>query len=126
MNLKDIEQYLTEVKHAVEEERYRIDRNYKRQANRELFLNYVIDERRAKEILLGLSPRDFSEMVQNQHERYGWEELYIFGREVLLLERYGTKEKIVPLYIKINKLPDRFVIVISFHEQKYPLKYYFK
>ena len=30
------------------------------------------------------------------------------------------------LYIKFNKLENCFVIVISFHEQKYPLTYYFR
>ena len=44
------------------------------------------------------------------------ETLYIFGKEVLLIERYGTAEKLVPLYIKFNKLDNEFVIVISFHE----------
>ena len=28
--------------------------------------------------------------------------------------------------IKFNKLENCFVIVISFHEQKYPLTYYFR
>ena len=50
----------------------------------------------------------------------------VFGRDVILLERNGTEEKTVSLYIKFNKLDDCFVIVISFHEQKYPLTYYFR
>ena len=45
---------------------------------------------------------------------------------VVLLERTGTEEKTVSLYIKFNKLENSFVIVISFHEQKHPLTYYFK
>ena len=57
MNLykKDIEQYLSEVKEAVENNRYRIERNAKRQDNINLFLDYVIDEAKAKEILLSLT-----------------------------------------------------------------------
>ena len=52
MNIKknDIEQYLSEVKEAVENNRYRLDRNAKRQDNINLFLDYVIDEAKAKEI----------------------------------------------------------------------------
>lgn len=42
------------------------------------------------------------------------------------LERNGTEEKTVSLYIKFNKLENCFVIVISFHEQKHLLTYYFK
>ena len=52
--------------------------------------------------------------------------MYVFGKDVNLLERNGTEEKTVSLYIKFNKLENCFVIVISFHEQKYPLTYYFK
>ena len=69
---------------------------------------------------------DFSEILQNEHKRYGHERLYVFGKDVILLERNGTEEKTVPLYIKFNKLENCFVIVISFHEQKYPVTYYFK
>lgn len=45
---KDIEQYLFEVKEAVENNRYRLDRNAKRQDNINLFLDYVIDEAKSK------------------------------------------------------------------------------
>lgn len=91
---KDIEQYISEVKEAVENGRYRLDRNAKRRDNINLFLDYVIDEAKAKDILLNLTVMDFYKMVS--------------------------------LYIKFNKLENYFVIVISFHEQKYPLTYYFK
>ena len=47
---KDIEQYLSEVKGAVEKDNYRLDRNARRQDNINLFLDYVIDEAKAKEI----------------------------------------------------------------------------
>lgn len=118
---KDIEQYLSEVKEAVENNNYRLDRNARRQDNIHLFLDYVIDEAKAKEIILSLTVMDFSEILQNEHEQ-----LYVFGKDVVLLERNGTEEKTVSLYIKFNKLENCFVIVISFHEQKYPLTYYFK
>lgn len=123
---KDIEQYLSEVKAAVVNDRYRLDRNVRRQDNIDLFLNYVIDEARAKEIILNLTAMDFSEILQNEHKGYEHERLYVFGKDVILWERIGKEEKIVSLYIKFNKLENCFVIVISFHEQKYPLTYYFK
>ncbi|MCM1308947.1 MAG: hypothetical protein NC223_10155 [Butyrivibrio sp.] len=50
---RDIERYLSELKEAVENDRYRIDRNDKRQDNINLFLDYVIDEAKAKDIILG-------------------------------------------------------------------------
>ena len=123
---KDIEQYLSEVKVAVEKDNYRIDRNVRRRDNVNLFLDYVIDEAKAKEIILSLTVMDFSEILQNEHEGYEDENLYVFGKDVVLLERNGTEEKTVSLYIKFNKLENCLVIVISFHEQKYPLTYYFR
>ena len=123
---KDIEQYLFEIKEAVENNRYRIDRNVRRQNNIDLFLKYVIDEVKAKEIILSLNVMDFSKILQNEHKGYEYERLYVFGKDVVLLERSGTEEKVVSLYIKFNKLDNCFVIVISFHEQKYPITYYFK
>lgn len=126
INKKEIEQYLSEVKEAVENDRYRLDRNARRQDNINLFLNYVIDEAKAKKILLSLTAMDFSEILQNEHKGFEHERLYVFGKDVILLERNGTEEKTVSLYIKFNKLENCFVIVISFHEQKYPLTYYFK
>ncbi len=123
---KDIEQYLSEVKEAVGNDRYRLHQNAKRQDNINLFLDYVIDETKAKEIILSLTVTDFSEILQNEHKGFEHERLYVFGKDVTLLERAGTEEKTVSLYIKFNKLANCFVIVISFHEQKHPLTYYFK
>lgn len=126
INQRDIEQYLSDVRDAVEKDNYRIERNSKRQDNINLFLDYVIDEAKAKEIILSLKVTDFSEILQNEHKGFEHENLYVFGKDVTLLERNGTEEKTVSLYIKFNKLESCFLIVISFHEQKYPLKYYFR
>ena len=123
---KEVGQYLSEVKKAVEQDNYRIDRNSRRQENINLFLNYVIDEAKAKEIILSLTIMDFSEILQNEHRGFEQEKLYVFGKDIVLLERNGRGEKPVSLYIKLNKLENCFVIVISFHEQRYPLTYYFK
>ncbi len=123
---KDIEAYLSEVKDAVGKDRYRIARNSRRQDNIDLFLDYVVNEARAKEILLSLEPIDFSCILQNEHKGFEQERLYVFGKEVSLLERNGAEETIVPLYIKINNLENGFVIVISFHRQKHPLTYCFQ
>lgn len=122
---KDIEQYLSEVKEAVKNDRYRIERNARRQDNIHLFLDYLIDEAKAKDIILSLTVADFSGILQNEHIGYEQERLYVFGKDVILLERNGAEEKTVSLYIKFNKLENSFVIVVSFHEQKHPLTYCF-
>lgn len=121
----DIEAYLSEVKAALRSGSYRIDRNARRQDNLKLFLDYVVDEAKARDILLSLTAMDFSGRLQNEHPGYEHEQLYVFGKNVTLLERTGNAQRTVPLYIKFNKLEGCFVIVISFHEQKYPLSYYF-
>ena len=126
IRMEDIEIYLSEVKKAVRKNRYRLAVNQKRQDNKNLFLTYVIDEQMAKEIILDLEAKDFSQILQNEHAGYEDEQLYVFGKDVSLLERIGNKEKEVSLYIKFNQLVNQYVIVISFHEQKYPLRYYFR
>ena len=122
----DIDIYLAEVKDAIRKNRYRIEQNFRRQDNINLFIDYVIDENMAKDIFLGLTATDFSEILQNEHKGYEHERLYVFGKDVELLERTGNACRIVSLYIKFNKLENCYVIVVSLHEQKYPIKYYFK
>ena len=126
ITLNDIDIYLADVKDAIQKNRYRIDRNARRQDNINLFIDFVIDETMAKDILLGLTATDFSEILQNEHKGFEHEKLYVFGKDVELLEKIGNESKLVHLYIKINKLANCFVIVISMHEQKYPIKYFFK
>lgn len=122
----EIKKYLTKVKAAVNAGNYRIERNRRRQANLALYKDYVIDEAKSKEIILSLTPYDFCEVLQNEHKGFEHELLYVFGKDVELLQRFGPEEETVSLYIKFNKLENQFVIVISFHKQAYPLSYAFK
>ncbi len=126
LSVSDIEKYLEAVKCAIKAHRCRFDMNVKRPDNRKLFETYLLTMKDAENIILNLNVMDFSDAVPNEHVGFEHEMLYIFGKEALLIERYGTAEKPVPLYIKFNKLDNEFVIVISFHEQRHPLTYYFK
>ena len=47
---EEIENYLTDIKNAIQNNQYRIERNSRRQDNLNLFVDYVIDEEKAKEI----------------------------------------------------------------------------
>lgn len=120
---EDVANYLEEVKTAVKEGRYQIS---PRQKNQELYFDYIFHEGDEKEILLSLQVEDFSEVVQNNHEKYLEEMLYIFGKDVSLMPRFGQEVEMVSLYIKFNKLTNQYIIVISLHKQEYPLKYQFK
>lgn len=119
----DIEQYLSDVFAAVNAGRYQIS---PRQKNQDIYMDYVFTEEDAKEVILSLTAYDFSDAVQNDHPQHPEEILYIFGKDINLMPRYGDLEEKVSLYIKFNKLTNQYVIVISFHKQEYPLTYKFK
>ena len=122
---EEINEYLANAKTAIQAGRYQIELNDRRQDNRDLFINYIIDEEPAKQILLTLEAEDFSRRLQNDHVGREHEQLYVFGKDVNLLERFGDEKKTVSLYIKLNFIEQRYVIVISIHEQRYPMQYYF-
>ena len=126
VTIEDVEMYLEDVKEAINSGRYRIAMNENRQDNRDLFVDYVISEEQRKQILLSLEAAHFSEIRHNTHKGYEHELLYVFGKDVKLLNRFGSEEEQVSLYIKFNKLESLYVIVISFHKQKYPLNYKFR
>ena len=126
VTIEDVEMYLEDVKEAINAGRYRIAMNENRQDNRDLFVDYVISEEQRKQILMSLEAADFSEIRHNTHIGYEHELLYVFGKDVKLLNRFGSEEEQVSLYIKFNKLESLYVIVISFHKQKYPLNYKFR
>ena len=119
----DVEAYLLDVFAAVNAGRYQIS---PRSKNQSIYIDYVFTEVDAKNVILSLTADDFSDAVQNDHPQHPEEILYIFGKDIKLLPRYGGAEELVSLYIKFNKLTNQYVIVISFHKQEYPLIYKFK
>lgn len=118
----DIEEYLQGVRIAIDAGRYQIA---PRPKNRELLSDYVISENDELDIIRSLTPMDFSAAVPNDHRGMEHEILYIFGKDIDLLERFGNRKRTVSLYIKFNKISDQYLFVISFHEQEHPLSYYF-
>lgn len=122
----EINDYLGEAKKLILDGKFRIALNSNRLTNLSLFDEYLINEESVKSILLNLTVYDFCEKVQNKHANFNHEWLYVFGKEIDLIKRFEEKSEIVPLYIKFNKIEDKFLIVVSFHKQKYPLVYYFQ
>lgn len=41
-------------------------------------MDYIIDEAKAKEIILDLNAMDFSTILQNEHKGFEYEKLYVF------------------------------------------------
>ena len=122
----EINEYLGEAKKLILDGKFRIALNSNRLTNLSLFVEYLLNEESVKSILLNLTVYDFCEKVQNKHANFNHEWLYIFGKEINLMKRFEEKSEMVPLYIKFNKIEDKFLIVVSFHKQKYPLVYYFQ
>lgn len=125
LSIADIEEYLSIVRQAVREDRYEIERNENREESLKLSWQYMLPEEEIKKIIYSLTPLDFSEAVKNRKKRFANEILYVFGKNVNLIERDSGQEKEIELYIKFNKEIDNYVIVISFHEAKHPVKKYF-
>ena len=125
LSIADIEEYLSIVRQAVREDRYEIERNENREENLKLSWQYMLPEEEIKKIIYSLTQLDFSEAVKNRKKRFANEILYVFGKNVNLIERDSGQEKEIELYIKFNKEIDNYVIVISFHEAKHPVKKYF-
>lgn len=125
LSIADIEEYLSIVRQAVREDRYEIERNENREENLKLSWQYMLPEEEIKKIIYSLTPLDFSEAVKNRKKCFANEILYVFGKNVNLIERDSGQEKEIELYIKFNKEIDNYVIVISFHEAKHPVKKYF-
>lgn len=121
----EINDYLGEAKKLILDGKFRIALNSNRLTNLSLFDEYLINEESVKSILLNLTVYVFCEKVQNKHANFNHEWLYVFGKEIDLIKRFEEKSEMVPLYIKFNKIEDKFLIVVSFHKQKYPLVYYF-
>lgn len=122
----EINDYLGEAKKLILDGKFRIALNSNRLTNLSLFDEYLINEESVKSILLNLTVYDFCEKVQNKHANFNHEWLYVFGKEIDLIKRFEEKSEMVPLYIMFNKIEDKFLIVVSFHKQKYPLVYYFQ
>jgi len=118
-----IEKYLSDVRGAVKAGTYQIASRYK---NMDMYIEYLLTEEDTKRLLFSLRAEDFSQVVPNAHPGHSEEVLYVFGKDVELLPRFGGTEETVPFYLKLNKLAGQYVIVVSLHKQEYPLFYPFR
>ncbi|MCG8515594.1 MAG: hypothetical protein MI740_15750, partial [Halanaerobiales bacterium] len=125
---KDIDEYLNKIRKCVRENKYSISLNENRNENMEFIEDYRIDTQKEKEILLSLTHKNFCYAVDNNNPKFPNEKLYVFCKR-FQLENWGLIES-VNIYIKTNKLEtkngDDFVVVISMHKLKKPMKFLFK
>lgn len=121
----EIDDYLHDAKHLCSLNKFHVSLNDKRKKNKRLRTKYIINDEITKNIIMDLEVEDFIEKTKNINKNFEKKDLYVFGKKVKLLERFGEEEKIVPLYIKINKYENRYMIFISFHEAEFELNYFF-
>ena len=120
---EEISSYLSEVKKAIRDKKYTFPR---REKNKKLFIDYIIDEKKRLEIIYNLTVDDFCYVRNNDHKNYSNEKLYVFSKKIKLIKRFDFDEQLVGIYIKFNKLEDGFCFIISFHELEHPINKYFK
>ena len=106
VTIVDIEKYLEEVKEAINTGSYRVEMNDNSQDNQDLFLDYIINEEKRKQILLSLEATDSSEIKNNTHKGYEHELLYVFGKYVRLLHRFSSG-RMLDWVMKHQNLLDR-------------------
>lgn len=121
----DIKDYLEEVKNLISKNKYSLS---PREENDEFTYKYRLKSAKIKEIMLNLQHLDFCYVAVNRKPAFAHERLYVFCKEYEL-DHWGEFETI-KIYIKTNltqlRNGDDFVIMISFHELKQPIKYLFR
>lgn len=121
---EDISRYLEDAKELFKNNKYMISYNGNRQENYQLIMDYVISEYDKKMILLSITSDNFVKRESNTKEKYHNEIMYVFGKNVGLMNRDTGELEQVQLYIKMCII-SAFCTVVSFHKAKYPIHYAF-
>lgn len=121
---EDISRYLEDAKELFKNNKYMISYNGNRQENYQLIMDYVISEYDKKMILLSITSDNFVKRESNTKEKYHNEIMYVFGKNVDLMNRDTGELEQVQLYIKMCII-SAFCTVVSFHRAKYPIHYAF-
>lgn len=122
---EEIEEYLQNFKKCISSNRYNIETNQKIEENRNFLLEYRINSRIAKKMLLSLKVEDFCYSVDNYKNPE--ERLYVFCKD-FLLSNWGDLKRVF-VYIKIfivNDYENDYSLVISFHEPIKKISWLFK
>jgi hypothetical protein len=124
----DIKRYLDKFRKSILDGKYIVSKNENRQENIDFIEDYKVDEKKEKEILLGIQYDDFCYAADNDKEEFAHERLYIFCKRQEL-DYWGTLEY-VDIYIKVNmtktRRGDDYIIVVSFHKRNKAIEYMFK
>lgn len=124
---QDIERFLCKVNECIDCNRINFGEE-ERAKNQALLNKYIITSQKRINIIKSLTKNDFCQInLERLKNPLIFGNLYIFGKELNLVERATGNKQLVKLYIKIQlgKLTqdNEYAIIISFHEQEHPLTY---
>ncbi|MDU2265239.1 hypothetical protein [Clostridium celatum] len=126
---EEVEVILNRIKNCINDNQYIISQNQNRAENVQFINEYRLDDKKKKEILLGIEVDDFCHSLNNINPGYEHEVLYVFCPQRNLFDIFG-EEEFVDIYTKFNiieyKIDKRRVVTISFHKRNKPIDYLFR
>lgn len=126
---EEVEVILKRIKDCINDNQYIISQNQNRAENVQFINEYRLDDKKKKEILLGIEVDDFCHSLNNINPGYEHEVLYVFCPQRNLFDIFG-EEEFVDIYTKFNiieyKIDKRRVVTISFHKRNKPIDYLFR
>ena len=123
-----IEKVLNTIKECILNGNYSVSQNENRAENIQFIQGYNLTAAKQREVLLGIKVEDFCYSLQNTHQGYEHETLYVFIPAVELLDPFGL-ETVIEVYTKFNIIDTQMktrTIVISFHKANEPATYTFQ
>lgn len=128
MSSENLKEILNKIKSSILKDNYQIENNRNRKDNYSFKRKYELGDKELKRILLSITEEDYYETVNNYKKGYEHERLHIFA-PTINVENDEGEIKIVQLYTKFNIIEKEindekieYVIVISLHEAKRPIK----
>ena len=116
----EITEYLSKIKELIIKNNNNLIISTNRDINLSFMKKYGLTKKNIIDIINSLNEVNFEEKVINEHQDYPNENLYIFSKNIELVDDKGNIKDVM-LYIKFNLL-NKKVILISFHEAKYKFK----
>ena len=128
MSSENPKEILNKIKSSILKNNYQIEINKNRKDNYNFKRKYELKDKDLKKILLDITEDDYYETVNNYKKGYEYEKLHIFA-PIIDIEKDEGEIKKVQLYTKFNIIEKEieqgkieYVIVISLHEAKKPIK----
>ncbi len=119
--MEEVQQLLNNIKQVLQQRYYFVVSD--REKNWQFCVEYSLSSQVIGQILKGLTIFDFAKALDNCHEGYEHERLYLFAPKLRLVDSKG-KAKRVQLYLKLYYNEEyKTIVIVSLHACQYPLKY---